>query len=266
MGKNNRNNSGLPELPFSIRRLDQFPEEWPHDLDPDKNWESLSQWKWWLTHLEHAHQIGGAKISKEEPQYVPNGCNSDDSLNIIGLFCNAHENGVYPSAQIMNELYSRFKTYIADNMSGKTRPLGRYFDEKITAGRRVDFKRLAHHDILEAACEMIYSLEQSLPRNISKGDIHAVVSLYLKDQQSYLPVGWTNSRPKGIESILKTYTEWKTSESGCHYKEWLNRLSLDEQDHNAILSLLRIGEKNLCGYPKLEEILKKALPSREKPS
>ncbi|AMV72223.1 hypothetical protein DBW_1869 [Desulfuromonas sp. DDH964] len=204
----------------------------------------------------HLNQLG-IILSEKDAEMLDLGiqvftCNNDaDHDGLITAFCQYIENGVYPSNTVLDELHKRFRKYLYDNEKGKDgSDLGKYFGSD---GRRMRWKNSVYDRIFFHGSLYSYCLNKWF--NLDTDDAIGLVSNWVIDQESKLPVGWSsNKRPKSKDSLHKFYY----TKGGKNMVERVLAFNgiAENPDKNRKLAILEPLEDYLTGYPNILLILK----------
>jgi hypothetical protein len=128
---------------------------------------------------------------------------------ILDYFCAAHECGVYPPPEVMNELYKRFVQYNNDNHSAKTHRLGEYFVEPSEGTPEPSFRNQALNGMVANVVETVHRLRAWC--NCSREDALSIGEAILIQGQKGSP--WSeHGRLKRYAALEKAYDKWRNTE------------------------------------------------------
>lgn len=241
----------LPPFPFLfVKRPDLRLQELSDEATP----EDLAAWKWWLQDMElYEGELADLPI---EDRITALGLTTfkvvhgaPDPARILAFFCLCHEWRIYPPAWIMDELYSRFKGYLSDNLTGKNkRRLGEFFGEPARGDRSPFFKNQAFKSVMESTLIAVDRLRYRF--NFPKEQALGIAS-----RRFELIVNETGHRfQKGEAALEKAYRNWC---NGDHYQSWLETMisqPFTEKENKEFL--LSFPEGSFNGYPHIEKLLK----------
>ncbi|PLX88410.1 MAG: hypothetical protein C0618_04400 [Desulfuromonas sp.] len=245
------------EQKFKDRHYIKRPDLWPgspNEKPLEEYQDALRHWDFWIDALELCKQQteknpdSSADMVTLYLSDLPDRIGPVDPIETIGLFCLCQKMAVYPPAWIMNDLYQRFSRYISDNMEGKDRFLGEYFEESRDSARRSDFKKYVYSRPISTACLNIHKLRKWF--DCTQKSALDIVALQLEQAQKDMTGEWKSERIKGRAALAAEYADIKKKGLMKEHEVYWERNPPTNENRRALLR--DIGLENLTGYPHLE--------------
>lgn len=207
------------------------------DLRLDEVTENGINWQWWMTNKEYGDELKNDQNNSviplsvfpslsgiNEPSfydlrkvmlpYLQKFTGEQDPAITMALFCECHRYRVYPPPWLLNDLYKRFSSYLADKLNGGDKRLGEYFGESEEGARNSYFSKMAFASTMETAMQDINRFR--IWFGLRKDDAIDLVAQYLQTVEDNNKT--THRFHKGFSAIAKEYKLWSKKHTLRHFK------------------------------------------------